>query len=212
MVLDPINALLFIMTEKDKQNHNNHKKNSEKSEDERLWHYVTQDVTPIDKRRDHVPAQKTEKTGATPKGDKPAALTGITPPQTPPSAPTGNIRKRAPETDHRTAERLRRGQIPIDGRLDLHGMTQHEAYDALLRYIPSAHRQGKRCILVITGKGSKRDSRLSLLEVTYGVLKQKTPQWLQESPLNSYVLRIQGARPKHGGEGALYVLLRRVRS
>jgi DNA-nicking Smr family endonuclease len=115
--------------------------------------------------------------------------------------------------DHRTRRRLKRGKMSIDGRLDLHGKTQNEAYDTLLEYIPVAYASGKRCILVITGKGLPRSGDIKLIERSdhIGILKQKTPQWLSMPPLSPYILDIQTAQPNHGGEGALYVLLRRKR-
>lgn len=115
------------------------------------------------------------------------------------------------EVDRRTAQRLKRGQIPIEGRLDLHGMTQIQAYDALKSFIPDMYHQGKRCILVITGKGASKNSAMSLADYEPGVLKQKTPDWLKEPHLRQYVLKVQAARQDHGGGGALYVLLRRQR-
>jgi len=117
------------------------------------------------------------------------------------------------DMDHRTRQRLKRGKMTIDGRIDLHGMTQQQAFQILKEYIPQAHNDGKRCILIITGKGQPRSGDPSLIErsESMGVLKQKTPEWLSTPPLVSYVLDIQLARPNHGGEGALYVLLRRKR-
>ena len=128
------------------------------------------------------------------------------------TVPVG-IPEKLADVDKQTRRRLRRGQIPIDGCLDLHGMTQQQAQQALLGYIPSAYNADKRCILIVTGKGQPRHGNLDLLERIehVGVLKQKTPQWLCMVPLSSYILDIQPARPNHGGEGALYVLLRRKR-
>ncbi len=99
--------------------------------------------------------------------------------------------------------------MDIDARLDLHGMSQNQAYDALLEFIPRSYASGKRCVLIVTGKGHQRHGNQSLLERTDGVLKQKTPQWLNDAPLFQYILSVQTAKPKHGGEGALYILLRR---
>jgi len=101
--------------------------------------------------------------------------------------------------DHRTADRLRRGRYPVEGSLDLHGMTQAEAHRALSGFLAGARAAGRRCVLVITGHG-----RLS-----GGVLKAAAPRWLAEPGLRVHVLTIAPARPQHGGAGALYVLLRR---
>lgn len=113
--------------------------------------------------------------------------------------------------DRKTAERLRKGQIPIEGRLDLHGCNRQEAYALLSDFIMKAHSQGKRCVLVITGKGAGVDGRRDPLVSGRGVLKRSVPEWLAQAPLKTVVLKYQTARGKDGGEGALYVLLRRQR-
>ncbi len=103
--------------------------------------------------------------------------------------------------DKRSAERLRRGQMRIDARLDLHGMTQDVAHAALHGFVERAMASGFRVLLVITGKG----------EPGGGVLKRGVPRWLDDPAIRRFILDTAGAQPKHGGEGALYVLLRRVR-
>ncbi|MDJ0950025.1 MAG: Smr/MutS family protein [Alphaproteobacteria bacterium] len=105
--------------------------------------------------------------------------------------------------------RLRRGQLPIDARLDLHGMTQAEAHRALADFIAISHDAGRRCVLVITGKGGRAED-VSTTQRT-GVLRQAVPQWLSGPPNAALVLATAPARPKDGGAGALYVLLRRRR-
>jgi DNA-nicking Smr family endonuclease len=108
------------------------------------------------------------------------------------------------EVDKRTAERLKRGEMEIEGRLDLHGRTQAQAHEALRRFIASSYAAGKRCVLVITGKGRGGDGGP-------GVLQTRVPEWLKDGDLAPAVLRVQKAQPQHGGGGALYVLLRRKR-
>jgi DNA-nicking Smr family endonuclease len=93
--------------------------------------------------------------------------------------------------------------MDIDRRLDLHGMTQDAAHAALDRAIASAWRDGLRMLLVITGKGSAKDGG--------GVLRRNLPRWLSVGANAPRVLRIEPARPQHGGNGAFYVLLRRQR-
>lgn len=105
--------------------------------------------------------------------------------------------------DRRTGDRLRRGQLEIDGRIDLHGMVQSDAHAALTACIHRCWRDGRRCVLVITGKGRAREGG--------GVLARMVPRWLSEATLRPMVLAIQPAQPKHGGDGALYVLLKRRR-
>jgi DNA-nicking Smr family endonuclease len=110
--------------------------------------------------------------------------------------------------DRRTDERLRRGRVGIDGRIDLHGMTQSQAHSALNSFVLRGWHEQRRCLLVITGKGSTgRGSGGQGM----GVLRQVVPRWLNESPLRPLVLAIHRAQPRDGGDGALYVLLKRRR-
>jgi DNA-nicking Smr family endonuclease len=110
---------------------------------------------------------------------------------------------KSPGVDRRTAERFRRGQLAVEARLDLHGLTQEEAHRALVSFVHQAHASGLRTVLVITGKGGFGDAR--------GVLREAVPRWLNEGDLRPRVLSCAWAQPKHGGAGALYVLLRRRR-
>lgn len=107
----------------------------------------------------------------------------------------------APGIDRRSAQRLRRGERPIESRLDLHGLTQEEAHRALAGFIARAWAAERRSLLVITGKGGARG----------GVLRAAVPRWLGEAPNAGRVLAFAPAQPKDGGVGALYVLLRRRR-
>jgi DNA-nicking Smr family endonuclease len=110
--------------------------------------------------------------------------------------------------DRRTDDRLRRGRVGIDGRIDLHGMTQSQAHAALNSFVLRGWHEQRRCLLVITGKGSTgRGSGGQGM----GILRQVVPRWLNESPLRPLVLAIHRAQPKDGGDGALYVLLKRRR-
>ncbi len=190
------------MMDKDKENDNGLEE--EGSSDAVLWRQVTRDVTPLEGRNETaLPTHEPEEHTAKPRTRKDDVASQGAGERYVPVAPKSS------EVDRRTAQRLQRGQIPIEGRLDLHGMTQNEAYDALLGFIPAVHAQRKRCVLVITGKGGRQDSGMSLLDTRAGILRQKTPEWLGIPPLQRYVLRIQAARPHHGGDGALYILLRR---
>lgn len=107
-----------------------------------------------------------------------------------------------PGLDKRSAERMKRGEMEIDGRLDLHGMTQDMAHGALTAFVTRAYDAGRRCLLVITGKGYREGT---------GVLRANVPRWLNQSPLRECILGFSAARPQHGGEGALYVLVKRRR-
>ncbi len=109
--------------------------------------------------------------------------------------------------DRRLKQRLVRGNQAIDARIDLHGFTQAQAYDALVRFVRSARGDGARIVLVITGKGSLRGG----VNGERGVLRRQVPLWLKSPQLRECVVGIEAAHFVHGGEGALYVRLRRER-
>ncbi|WP_043643596.1 Smr/MutS family protein [Caenispirillum salinarum] len=106
--------------------------------------------------------------------------------------------------DRRTASRFTRGRMNIDGRIDLHGMTQETAHRALCGFLARAYDKGSRCVIVVTGKGSRGGEG-------GGVLRRMVPMWLNEPGLRSRILSFSHAQPRDGGEGALYVLLKRKR-
>lgn len=101
--------------------------------------------------------------------------------------------------DRSTETKLRRGQLPLEGRLDLHGLTQAEAFTALHRFIHAAVAQEKRTVLIITGKGQRFE----------GVLRHMVPQWLEDPALAPYLVAVTPAQPKDGGTGAFYLRLRK---
>ena len=124
--------------------------------------------------------------------------TQATKPAPPPLAPI----------ERRLKRDLSRGRAAIDGALDLHGLTQAEAHQALRGFLRHSQARGARLVIVVTGKGAPLD------EVDHwpnerGVLKRVTPQWLREPDLRSVVLGFEEAGRAHGGSGALYVRLRR---
>ncbi|NQZ14117.1 MAG: Smr/MutS family protein [Alphaproteobacteria bacterium] len=115
------------------------------------------------------------------------------------------------QLDKRTEEKLKKGKIPIEGTLDLHGLNQSQAHSAVENAVLTAAKQHKRCLLIITGKGNTGKTGDDWLTPTSGVLKTRVPQWLSTPPMSYHVLRYVQAQPKHGGGGALYVYLRRNR-
>jgi len=115
------------------------------------------------------------------------------------------------DLDRNTERRLKRGELAIEGKLDLHGLNQGQARGQLLQFIKASHAAGKRCVLVVTGKGNSGRKSDDWLAREPGVLKRKVPDWLHEAELNAIVLRAVTAQPQHGGDGALYVYLRRQR-
>lgn len=109
--------------------------------------------------------------------------------------------------DRNTADRFRKGEYPVDATLDLHGMTREKAHRALSVFLRSQHERGSRCLLVVTGKGQKPQGN----DRQSGVLRDMLPQWLAEPGMRPAVLAFDVAKPKHGGSGAYYILLRRRR-
>lgn len=114
------------------------------------------------------------------------------------------------QMDSKAYGKMKRGKLSVDGKIDLHGMTLAEAHPALIRFILNAHSQGKRLVLVVTGKG-KPDSGTGPIPERRGVLRHQTPHWLLSPPLGTIVMQVTPAHLKHGGEGAYYVYLRRGR-
>ena len=106
--------------------------------------------------------------------------------------------------DKRTAKRLKRGQLAVEARMDLHGLTQEEAHRALSAFVQGSQAAGRRCVLVITGKGLRPDG-------TVGVLRAAVPHWLNQPDLRERIVAFTHATPRDGGEGALYLLLKRKR-
>ena len=105
---------------------------------------------------------------------------------------------------------MSKGKLAPDARIDLHGMTVSEAHPELIRFILNAYSDGLRLVLVITGKG-KAGPDVGPIPQRYGVLKHQVPNWLRSAPLGGLILQVSEAHLKHGGAGALYVYLRRVR-
>jgi DNA-nicking Smr family endonuclease len=184
-----------------------------------LWQQVMRDATPMrhSKRAPvDVPDATPESKPAPPKNESVSAPAEKKPAKAPPRPqPTPPIQpKKAPDpgvtpgrlhnVDRRTADRLKRGRLEIEGRIDLHGMTRAAAQDALTSFVVAAADRGQRCVLVITGKGTFSGGP--------GVLKQEVPKWLNMSPLRERIVAVNEAQPKHGGGGALYVLLKRRRA
>ena len=171
----------------------------------RIWRAVVQDTKPL-------PGQVLPDD---PETVPPEAIPSPPPPPgTPPlrpsaQAPVPKLRAipaelapgNTPGLDRRSSERMKRGEMEIEASLDLHGHTQENAHGELIAFIQRAYAAGKRCVLVVTGKGLKGS----------GVLKNQVPRWLNQAPLRERILGFSYAKPLHGGDGALYVLVRRQR-
>lgn len=182
-----------------------------REEDRRLWERVTKDVAPL--RKAPMPAPEA------PPGEPRAGVSfgaveaarGTPGAAVPPAEPVKRAQrphakaKASPapspapgDIDRTTRRRIARGTVPIDGRIDLHGMTQEEAHGALLRFIEASLAARRKVVLVITGKGRGGD----------GVLRRMVPHWLASKALSRVVVSFGEASAAHGGDGAMYVRLR----
>jgi DNA-nicking Smr family endonuclease len=175
------------------------------SKDERvLWTTFTRSIEPLRASTLAAP-QPAADTAPAPAPPAPAAKRAAAPPpvQAAPLAPA-----LAP-LGRRLRRSVARGQEAIDGKLDLHGLTQAQAHSALLHFLRSAGAREARLVLVITGKGSRNLSGRG--DGERGVLKRQVPQWLGLPEFRSLVIGFEDAHVAHGGEGALYVRIRRTR-
>jgi DNA-nicking Smr family endonuclease len=178
-----------------------------------LWADVMRDTQALDPaaRRRSAEAAPVPEAVRPPDDPAPREMTKPNTPPPPPGRgatppPTGGT-----GTDRRTQVRLRRGQLEIDARIDLHGHTQPQARASLETFLASSAARGHRCVLVITGKGSPRggDEAGFMPDRERGVLREQVPRWLSLAPLAHHVVTWQPAARQHGGGGALYILVRR---
>ncbi len=168
-----------------------------------LWRHVAQTVRPIKSRRRTAKPKEEAPPAPKPQSAKPAPALPAMPTPSQPVKPHELTHGLSHGIDRRQAERFRKGKLAIEGKIDLHGRTQQDAHDDLLAFLKRARTASKRCVLVVTGKG--------MTTARTGVLRQAVPRWLNEPAFRALVLAFDYAEPQHGGEGALYVLLKRVR-
>jgi DNA-nicking Smr family endonuclease len=174
-------------------------------EDKRLWEFVTRSVTPLKERRhsaDDALAELAEKPIKTKL--KYSAVEALPTP----------VKKEAPalkplhvgtavDLDAATAKKFKRGKMPVDARLDLHGLTLAQAHAALISFIRTQAERGARSVIVVTGKGSPNAERPT------GKIKAELIHWLNAGSVRPYILAVNEATPRQGGSGAVYVLLKR---
>jgi DNA-nicking Smr family endonuclease len=158
------------------------------AEEVRLWRTAMKTVTP------YKPLPPLEDPVPEPVAAAPAV------PAEPPSLPVAAPSRRPNGVDGQTLKQLSRGERKVEAVIDLHGMTLQAAHGALRRFVELQAAAGKRCLLVITGKGGPDRP---------GRLRQEVPLWLEA--WRPPVLAVTTAQPRHGGAGALYVLLQRRR-
>lgn len=168
------------------------------SEDERvLWNVIARTTMPLKgKRAIEIPELPVV---VAPKVEVMPAKLAVAP--APVAAVAPKRQYVAHSIDEPTRDKLSKGRLPIEGRVDLHGMTQDEAYSLLLMFLSRAHAGGVRYVLVITGKGNSKGGD--------GVLKRMVPAWLDTGPFRLMVSSYDHAARHHGGSGAIYIRLRR---
>lgn len=192
------------------------------ADEARLWQLATRTLAPV-KAKPRITAGAVDAV-ATPPPPK-----AVEPPPPPPPRPSGKARatsKPAPparprppppgplaDFDRRKARQIASGKTEVDARIDLHGLTQHDARGALRGFLFAAFAKGHKTVLVITGKGARGESAdglgALLGERQRGVIKRNVPHWLEEPDLRAVVLSFTQAGVRHGGSGALYVRLRK---
>jgi len=194
-------------------------------EERELWEHTAASIEPIKGKKGRVhasledqdspPTPRNEPEKATKPTPKPAT---IIKPVAPTTTPLVRITKAPPPPSAANLERKKTrkvssGKIEIEGRIDLHGMRQSEAHAALTRFLSRAYASGKRWVLVITGKGAPQrtayDERLDREGEERGVLRRNVPRWLSEPDIAPIIIGFTFAAIRHGGEGALYVHLRK---
>jgi DNA-nicking Smr family endonuclease len=177
-------------------------------EEEALWTGVTRSIKPLR------PSKTKIKTGAKAKAamatdEAASAPARSASPRQPPALLPAKKSPPLVQLDRRVKQRVARGRDAIDARIDLHGMTQSEAHHALLHFVRRAQTGGARLVLVVTGKGSGKGARDA--ERERGVLRRQVPLWLALPEFRPFIVGFDEAHVTHGGQGALYVRLRRIR-
>ncbi len=173
-------------------------------EDRVLWTHVTKAIKPLGLQaasEDENETAEVSKLSAKPA--PPAKRAAKVAPPAPPIARKNPPAPQPTSLSRRAKRGVASGKQAIDARLDLHGYTQTEAHPALLRFLRSANARDARLVLVITGKGRGGEP---------GVLRRQVPQWLGLPEFRELVVGFEDAHVAHGGEGALYVRVRRARN
>lgn len=170
-----------------------------KPEEARLWSLVVATVRPARTARIPTPPPSEPKAAAGPKPPPKFVKRKAAQTAPPPPAPKPTIPAPPERIEPGRLRRIARERDPIGARLDLHGLDQDRARSALHGFIARAQDEGTRAVLIITGKGSRGD----------GILKRRAPEWLAEPPSRARVAGVASADRRHGGDGALYVALKR---
>jgi DNA-nicking Smr family endonuclease len=174
--------------------------------DREIWERLRQTVKPLRKRKEAKPAAPIEPIDVV--AEAPKVEAKKIKPERASLPPTVKPKVPAPPAlaplEERTRRKLGRGLVEVDAKIDLHGMRQERAHDAMVAFLRRAQAQGHRIVIVVTGKGKPGEER--------GVLRYAVPGWLARPDLRELVVGFQQAERRHGGEGALYVRIRRRRA
>ncbi len=176
------------------------------AEEASLWEVVARAVKPLPRARTRAVAKPKAESAII---EKPVAKPARVKPAPPPPMKILARPQQKPALaplDRRTKQKLSRGREQIDARLDLHGMRQDEAHGALSRFLRRAQADGAKFVIVVTGKGLRGGEGSER-----GVLRREVPRWLQMAEFRDVVVGFEVAAISHGGEGALYVRVRRGR-
>jgi DNA-nicking Smr family endonuclease len=180
-------------------------------DDAALWEKVVETAAPLKRGRDAA-APKTAKAAAPVAKAKPQRPAPVIMPVPKPAPKPSHVPRAAP-LDRQTSRQLDKGRLEVEARLDLHGMRQRDAHAQLRRFLKTAQARGLRHVLVITGKGADQAASKSFYEEDErGVLRNAVPHWLAEPEFAALVVSFSPAPRRLGGDGALYVRLRRVRT
>lgn len=167
------------------------------AEERVLWSTVARTVKPLRLEGGKVASSEPDLSPPAP-----PSLSSQSPQDLPPFRPPPQSYSKSPSIDRPTIQKLAKGKLVIDATIDLHNMNQVEAHDRLLGFLHRASAAGFRHVLVITGKGSSGN----------GVLRRAVPEWLSTPPFAGFVSGYGIAARHHGGAGAIYIRLKRVRS
>jgi DNA-nicking Smr family endonuclease len=179
-------------------------------DDASLWEKVAETASPLKRGRGDAPPESGKTALPVPKV-KPQQLPRPSK-FAPRQMPTPTHVPRAEPLDRQTSRQLQKRQIEVEARLDLHGMRQRDAHAQLRRFLKSAQARGLKHVLVITGKGAEQVVSKSFYEEDErGVLRNAVPRWFAEPDFASLVVSFSPAPRRLGGEGALYVRLRRAK-
>jgi DNA-nicking Smr family endonuclease len=186
-------------------------KRGEDDEGEALWEKVAGTAAPLKGRRDADALPKPAKIAAPGAKAKPPKAQQMAQPARKPAPKSAHVPRAAP-LDRQTARQLDKGRLEVEARLDLHGMRQRDAHAQLRRFLKTAQARGLKHVLVITGKGTDQTvSKSFYTEDERGVLRNAVPHWLSDPEFASLVVSFSQAPRLLGGEGALYVRVRKPR-